>query len=226
MRLIYLSLLCISLSGCAMSDHGWQLTRGMRRADGTSVGKVTPVRLDTGPVAGTRAVYVQGDARIRSPQASFDRFGGVERAIPLNSWRGKRVQLSLRLENKGDARAYALAQVNRSDGPAARTAVQRNSEGTSFWETHRFVMDVPEDATSLFLYAGFTGTGAVWVDDIALAAVDGDVPLTPTERIATMSSPGCLGDCWADNLPNGGYVPPSAHDIVYPPSPPQPPPAK
>jgi hypothetical protein len=220
MRLICLFLMCISLSGCAMSDHGWQLTRGMRRADGTIVPKMTPVRFDTGPVAGTRAIYVQGDGQTRSPQASFDRVGGLERAIPLNPWRGKRVQLSLRLENKGDARAYALAQVNRSDGPAIRTVAQRNSEGTSFWETHRFVMDVPDNATSLFLYAGLTGKGTVWVDDITLDAVDTGVALTPTERVATFSTIGCFGTCWADDYLNGGYVPPSTHDVYYPPGPP------
>lgn len=221
MRLISLFLLANILCGCALSDHGWQLTRGMRLADGTGIAKVVPIPLDTGPVPGTRAIYVQGDAYIRdagfAPQVSFNRYGGLERAIPLAPWRGKRLHVTLRLENKGDARAYAVVQVNRSDGPASRTLAQRNAVGTSFWETHSFVVDVPQDATTLFLYAGLTGNGAVWVDDVALDAVGADVALTPTERVAAFGTTGCFGTCWADDLPGGGYVPPSTHDVYYPP---------
>ena len=123
-----------ALAGCTVPDMGWHMTtryRGpaenyslprtsMRAVPGAQKGEAIYLRrVARGPVA---------DPRI-GPEAHFANFGGLERNIPLQAWRGSKVQLSVRLKNEGNALAFVIAQINRLDGDALYTGVEGNAPG-------------------------------------------------------------------------------------------------
>jgi hypothetical protein len=109
-------------------------------------------------------------------------FGGLENRLPLEAWRGKRLQIRLRLRNEGQVRAWASVQINKSNNTASRSFAQVNDAGEA-WQDQRFVMEVSDTATELALIVGLAGTGTVWVDGATLETVNQDVPLSRTERI-------------------------------------------
>jgi hypothetical protein len=118
------------------------------------------------------------------PEAHYARFGGLERSIPLQAWRGRKVQLSVRLKNEGNALAFVMAQINRLDGAALYTGFKGNAPRDNSWRTHRIVLQVPDNASYLFVYAGFTGAGEFWLEGLTLEAAAPDAVLTETSHLA------------------------------------------
>jgi hypothetical protein len=168
----------------------WTLTNRLRPAALTLYWRPTrPIALRIESAGDATAL--SGDAQLRNanantePQVAFGLFGGMEREVLLHDWRGKRVRLTLRLQNEGGARAYVLAQVNQEDGDGARTLAQRNAPGSGGWEIHQFVLDVPEDGNYLYVYVGLTGSGRILAGAMTLEAVDRGAPLSPTDAVAS-----------------------------------------
>lgn len=155
-------------------------------------------------IAGQDAVHVTGDAGLHGWDASF---GALTQRVSLNSWRGQRVRVSLRLKREGDMRAYIYFNV-----PAGRSLVQKHDSDD--WQIHSFVTDVPAGGGSLLINIGLVSKGGVWVDDVAVQAVGSDVALDTTRRVwtsgvtlATYNSAWNNGQYAYSNNFNG-YVPP------------------
>ena len=185
---------------------GWSLAPGVGkvRTDGTMTltAPAAPVFVAgtaTQPgTTGSRAAYLSGDARganmlymyawgagnlDRSPEGSFLAYGGLEQAVSLQPWRGKRLCLTVRMKNEGGARAYVSAWIGKSNNTAIRTVSRVNRPRDAAWQVQTLVLDVPDNADKLLVYAGFTGVGTIWVDGLALQAAEKDVPVSWSERI-------------------------------------------
>jgi hypothetical protein len=178
-------------------DSDWYLTPGISRMhpDGVqrSVTRDDPpgFQAGTGPMAGMsgdRAIYLRGDStdpinKVAEPLTSFLTYGGLERRIPLDAWRGKRLRLTVRLKNEGNARAYAGVQLNKRNFTAMRAASRLNKQGEGAWQAHSFVLEVPGNARDLVIDVGLVGNGGIWLDAITLEAVNQDVPVNWSERL-------------------------------------------
>jgi hypothetical protein len=237
MRFHFLAGLAIlTLCACTTPDTGWHLTTGFRGPAAMFLPNTTLRPLPASSIMpesnGTALHFfrpAQGagaDGRI-APTRHFARFGGLERAIPLQPWQGRKLKVSLRLRNDGGAFAFVMAQVNRLDGPALRTALQGNAPAETGWRTHQIVLQVPDNATYLFLYAGFTGAGEFWLDGLTLDLAPADAPATPAEPLFLPSPAGCTWGYFSDNM-CGPIMPdypppPPPREPPPPPSPPEPP---
>jgi hypothetical protein len=183
----------------------WYLVPGIlrKKADGV----ISPVSMADPPVfesgigavtgaMGGKAIYLRGGAANpvarfytqsrnspdRSLQHSFIAYGGLERRIALKEWRGKRISVTVRLKDEGEARAFVSAWMNKSNGTAIRTAARPNKAGGAL-QMHQFVLDVPENATSLAIMVGLTGKGTAWLDGMTMMVVDRAMPLSWSERL-------------------------------------------
>jgi hypothetical protein len=200
-----LTLLFLASAETAIAEtDGWRLTSGLHGGpDVGYVAKTTPPTLEigTGNISGmtaSQAVYLRGNADtgfnncgICLPQESFIRFGGIERRIPLEAWHGKRIMLTVRLKNEGGAHGYIATQINLTNGGAWRTTPQYQYDQSQEWQDRQFVLQVPDDAKDLVLFAGLVGDGAVWLDDLTLKAASADVPATKSRRLFVCSGTPC-----------------------------------
>jgi hypothetical protein len=119
------------------------------------------------------------------------RGGSILRAIPLADWRGKRVRLSLRLKGEGEARAGAGVEIFKADTNGITPPNQMNTGGNGAWESHQFVLDIPGDATTLFVAASLKGHGKLWVDGLRLEPVSTDVPASDTRLVINSAPRAC-----------------------------------
>jgi hypothetical protein len=141
---------------------------------------------------------MRGYATVRNSSALY---GRLQRVIPLAAWRGRRLSVSLRLKNDGDARAWAMLQMTQR-GRITIAAPQRNAPGNGGWETRRFVLNVSDSADALILNVGLTDQGKVWLDSLTLEAVGADVAVTESH---VRNVPLCCDGEWGLGW-NGGYV--------------------
>ena len=196
-----------ALAAAAPADTGWYLA--------SPKAYPSPFHIGTGDMAGMagkQAVYVMGST---SPAIttwnSGLHYGAMERNISLKAWRGKRVRLSLRLENEGDLRGWTSLYVSRADGSGIRSFPQKTAFGSGGWEDHQFVVDVPTDADNLIVAVGLAGKGKVWVDGLALESVGNDIPVSNTQRVIKAAPPSCgfhpPSDSLADTRYNCGGFP-------------------
>ena len=189
MRLSAFSLLILLASGPgALADGVWYLRGGE-----TPNGVFETGSGSTDGMTGSQATYLRGNASnasgwlrheddVLAPQRSFTAHGGLERALPLQAWRGKRVLLTVRLKNEAGARAYASVWIGKSNRSAVRSGTLMNRPASG-WQTHSFVLDVPVNATAFSVHAGLTGKGTIWLDDVSLRAADRDMPVSWSERV-------------------------------------------
>lgn len=59
----------------------------------------------------------------------------------------------------------------------------RPVSGTVDWARYEVVLDVPENAATIYFGALLFGRGQVWLDDCAFEIVDSDVPVTNLDRL-------------------------------------------
>ena len=113
--------------------------------------------------------------------------GGILRASsPIDAWRGKRVRLSGRLKSEDVERLQMWLRIT---GPSITQQrhydmAEKPIRGTTDWQRHEIVMDVPEDARAFdfgFYIEG--GKGKAFGDAFTLEAVGSDVALTPLAGI-------------------------------------------
>lgn len=213
-------------SGAVTVGGNWHTKNGFRGAAvSLLMGTAARIKLnaDGNSLSGDATIYT--DNKGAEPQLSFNRYGGLENDIPLESWRGKRIRVTLRLKDEDGARAFAIAQVNRVDGDGRITLAQRNSLDGRGWETHQFVMDVPDDGNHLYVYAGFTGKGRMQVDGVTLETVSMATPLSPAMPVGSGGPMNCIcGDLGNTSYfingnvaQNWGYSPPPSQALSDPP---------
>jgi hypothetical protein len=180
----------------------------------------TPYVIGAGPVAGMtahQAVYIRKIKGSDDPHAR----GRLERTIPLAAWRGQRLRLSLRLKAEDGARLFTFAEISKANGAGIRTQAESNSFGNAAWQTHVFVLDVPDNATALVLQVDLNGDGAGWVDEVTLGAVGGNVALSPASLVLPAGQMTCGLSGIGIGVGTGGFNDCSRAD----PAPPLPPPA-
>lgn len=217
-RLAFFALLAFPGGASADAVADWSLSRGLYQDQcGVMHARTVAPRLKTGTgamdgAAAGQAVFLSGSTFEQGPimrydgdetkafapkdeafpaQWSFVRFGGLERRIPLDAWRGKALLVSLRLKNDGDARAWAAFQIDKRNDTALRGTAQRNAPGAA-WQTRQFILDVPDNATDLVVMAGLTGRGRIWLDDLRLLPVGDAGALSPVRRVEAETRTGCI----------------------------------
>jgi hypothetical protein len=174
------------------ANDGWYRVRGYARWP------AVPFQIGTGAttgMSGRQAVYFAGDAGWATVRNSLAKYGALQQNVSLRAWRGKRLRLTLRLKDDGDARAWTALNISDDDRSAVHAGIQRNESGSGAWRAHQFVLDVPDDANNLYLDVGLTDEGKVWADEVRLEAVSADVPLTPSRLTRPRSS-----NAWLDSL--------------------------
>ncbi len=112
--------------------------------------------------------------------------GALVRQLPADPYRGKRVRLTgwMRTEKASEnpnSGAGIFLLVSGAD-PGAPLAMADTSDhalhGDTDWTLGTIVLDVPDGAKSLTVYAGLGGPGKAWADDFKIEVVGADVPLT------------------------------------------------
>ena len=129
------------------------------------------------------------------PEISADRYidltkamGGYMQTASARPYRGKRVAVSAQLRSEGVSHgATILASVGGAPGETfAYDNLKNHRDGWLFgdnpWTSRKVVLDVDDDAESLFFGFFLKGAGAVWAADFSVDVVDTSIPLTG-ERI-------------------------------------------
>lgn len=108
-------------------------------------------------------------------------FGTLMQMFKADEYRGRRHRLSayIRAEN---VESWAGLWM-RVDGFSGKTLAfdnmgKRPIKGTIEWRNYQVVLDVPEQAQYIAFGVLLDGSGRIWVDDVALDAVDESVAVT------------------------------------------------
>jgi hypothetical protein len=132
-------------------------------------------------------------------------------AIAAADYRGQRVRVTAAIKHR-DARGELWVRVQTasspSDGPGLSWA-SAPLRGTADWRVVELVVDVPRPGDSIQIGAGLRGRGTLWLDDVRVAAVAPDVPLTPAPPTPSTL---CNGDFEAGDEPEGWFLSGDAHD--------------
>jgi hypothetical protein len=175
MRISILSgFIVLALGGAAMAaaSDGWHLGKNWgaalyRKGAGVTEG-----------MSGSSAVYIAGKGNYYgSLRTTF-----LQQSIPLDAWRGRRLLVTLRLKDEDEIRGLVSFFLRKQNGDGLQAALQRDGNGETGWQTHQFVVDVPDDADALQVGLGAHGSGKLWVDDIRIEAAGADVTPSPTRR--------------------------------------------
>ena len=97
----------------------------------------------------------------------------VRRKFDASPFAGGRVRLSAFLRTESVVRRQAVMMLL-----ALNTAPRIEIAGTSAWERHELVMDVPQGARWVLAQVRLQGAGTVWASEVTLAKVDASVPLS------------------------------------------------
>ena len=127
-----------------------------------------------------------------------DGFGAMFQLFKADAYRGKRVQLSAALRTVDVTDRAALCfrvDGHESDGPGRHLAFDNMMErppvsGTTSWTRYACVLDVPDEATALFISNILSGRGELFWADVRFEVVDDSVPVTDMQgTYALKSSP-------------------------------------
>ena len=124
-------------------------------------------------------------ATIRSLTADPLGYMGLAQSVRADLYRGQRVRLSGFVKSATDADVVDAGLWMRVDGPTTSESdylatLERQPaavHGTE-WARYDVVLDVPRGAVGITFGALLNGPGQLWVDDVRLERVGGDVPLT------------------------------------------------
>jgi hypothetical protein len=123
----------------------------------------------------------QASGSVKSKQDKPARFGALTQTFRADDYRGKRLRLSAYLRSEkvdGWAGLWMRVDGKERTGIAFDNMAKRPVKGTTDWKEYEIVLDVPETATDISFGLLLSGGGQVWVDDIALKAVERDVETT------------------------------------------------
>ncbi len=144
--------------------------------------------------------------RIQSTRLDARSFAGVTQGISAEPYRGTRVRL------RGYARVSDVSQWAglwmRIDGPTVAAFDNMRGRpfmGTADWTSADVVLDVPADATAIYVGALLTGSGTLWIDDFEFDSVPQSVPATGGSRPS--QAPVTMGPDRPRVLTNLGFEP-------------------
>ena len=119
-------------------------------------------------------------AYIRSRRAQAQGSAELTQTIDAESYRGKRIRLSVELKSTGvENAAGVFARVITAE---RYVAVRSNGmvplRGTNLWRRSAIVFEVPDDGAEIAIGFVLRGDGAVWADNFSFDIVGADTPLT------------------------------------------------
>jgi hypothetical protein len=124
----------------------------------------------------------QRSAYLTAKKADADGFGTLMQNFRADQYRGKRVRLraSVKAEN---VQRWAGLWMRVDGAPEVAPLAFDNMEdrpirGTTDWQHHDVVLDVPKEATGIFFGVLLTGPGEIWLSDVKFETVGLDVALT------------------------------------------------
>ncbi len=108
-------------------------------------------------------------------------FGALTQVVSAQNYQGQRLRLRAHLATVG-VQGWAGLWM-RVDGPSGQPLSFDNMQGrpvvgSTGWTQHDVVLDVPPQARAIAFGTLLAGSGAAWLDDIELTAVDQSVPTT------------------------------------------------
>lgn len=117
------------------------------------------------------------------PSAGSSGFGGMMQQTAADQYRGKRVRLTgwVKTKEANDAGGHLWLRVDgQTPGKvlAFDNMYGRAPKGTTDWQEHSIVLDVPSEASTLNFGFFVQGTGHMWVNALTIAPVGSDVPTT------------------------------------------------
>jgi len=135
--------------------------------------------------SGNRSGFIASTPRPRG-------FGTLMQTFRAERFLDTRLRLSAYIRVEAVERWAGLWM--RVDGPDAQTLAFDNMQdrpisGTLDWRMYQIVLDVPPDAEAIAFGVLLEGPGRVWLDDMAFAAVDGDVPTTGVRPLPVPLNP-------------------------------------
>lgn len=128
-------------------------------------------------------------AYLRAKSASVEGFGTLMQDFRADHYLGKRVRFSAFVKT-ADAKNWAglWMRVDKGEKSVAFDNMQdRPMRGNTDWEKCEVVLDVPSDATGVFLGVLLAGGGEVWINDAKIEVVGGEVPITGSAQTHTMT---------------------------------------
>ena len=125
-----------------------------------------------------------------------DGFGAMFQVFKADADRGKRIQLSAALRTVDvTGRAALCFRVDgpESDGPGRYLAFDNMDarppvSGTTDWTRYACVLDVPVEATALFISNILSGRGELSWADVRFEVVDDSVPVTDMQATHALKS--------------------------------------
>jgi RNA polymerase sigma factor (sigma-70 family) len=117
-----------------------------------------------------------------STTAPKGKFGGMMQSIAADAFQGQRVRLTGWIKTEDAAEGGNLWM--RVDGKEPNKTLgfdnmaNRAPKGTTDWQEHSIVLDVPPDSARLNYGFFVAGTGKMWVNGVTVTPVGTDVPVT------------------------------------------------
>jgi len=151
-----------------------------------------------GPIDGQEAFDFYGgyDAAVKRSGAYSVSFLAIEvtkddqarltQRFVADRYRGKRVRFSGYMKTNmvsGWAGLWMRVDTVTKVGWAFDDMEDQEVSDTTDWTQYQVVLDVPEDAATIYLGAHLYGRGQVWLDDCAFEVVGDDVPATDGSRL-------------------------------------------
>lgn len=146
----------------------------------------------------TGTVNVEGSNRqaayLKSVDDEITGFGTLMQQFSAAAYKGKRLQFSARVRTEQVKNRAGLWMRIDQHGSTTSLAFDnmeaRPVKGDTEWTRYNIVLDVPEPASLISFGVLLSGTGQVWITDVALNAVDGSVPTTaPTRSLEAKTFP-------------------------------------
>jgi hypothetical protein len=140
-------------------------------------------------ISSDKSVYHDGAASacLKSVEpkikSNYD-FGVITGALFPDSLKGKRVRMNgwLKTESITDWAGLWMRVDGKNWGQTYSfdNMWKRRIKGTTDWKKYEIVLDVPQQATSIYFGALLNGNGKLWLDEIKFDVVGNDVPSTST----------------------------------------------
>ncbi len=118
---------------------------------------------------------------IRALASTSKGFQGTGEVFDASAYIGKRIRFSAYLKTDG---AISAALWTRIDGASGILGFDNMDDraivGTHDWAAYSIVLDVPDGSVQVIYGALLAGAGTLWISDIRVEVVSGDVPVTKT----------------------------------------------
>lgn len=150
-----------------------------------------------GPVSYTfrpdTAVKRSGERSLRVTNVGPEPFGSVYQTVQAAPYRGRTLRLSAWLRTEGaTGNGFATGaglKLHSARGGYALDVIEMRQDavhGTTDWTRYEITLKVPAEAEQIEAGLTLFGPGSVWIDDVALDAMDGErlpPPGSPIQRL-------------------------------------------